>query len=172
MEQWKALDFEGLEKYEVSTCGRVRNTNTGLILKQQKNIYGYMVVMLWIFRGNKYGKAKPKQCQVHRLIAHAFKPVENEGELFVNHINFNRSDNNIENLEWVTPKENAERKTPKKKFYNSKGCYDNKGNYFNSYREAGRFYNINPNTVKRDCLGLTTRIENYEGREGRPTFHK
>lgn len=139
-------------------------------MKQQKNLYGYMVVMLWIYNGKE--KAKPKQTQVHRLIAHVFKPVENEQELFINHIDFNRSNNNINNLEWVTPKENAERKTPKEKFYNSKGCYDDKGNYFNSYREAARFYNINPNTVKRDCLGLTTRIEKYKGRECRPTFHK
>ena len=129
-----------------------------------------MVVMLWIYNGKE--KAKPKQVQVHRLIAHTFKPVENEQELFVNHIDFNRSNNNINNLEWVTPKENAERKTPKTKFYNSKGCYDDKGNYFNSYREAGKFYNISLNTVKRDCLGLTTRIEKYKGRECRPTFHK
>lgn len=172
MEQWKALDFEGLEKYEVSTCGRVRNTNTGLILKQQKNIYGYMLVMLWEYSGKPGEKARARQSQVHRLIAHAFKPVENENNLVVNHIDYNRSNNNISNLEWCTYKENAERKTPKEKFYNSKGCYDDKGNYFNSYREAARFYNLAPNTVKRDCLGLTTRIENYEGRERRPTFHK
>lgn len=78
----------------------------------------------------------------------------------------------LSNLEWVTSSENCQRKTPKEKFYNSKGCYDDRGNYFNSYREAGKFYNISPNTVKRDCLGLTTRIEKYEGRECRPTFHK
>ena len=170
MEIWMSLDFKGLEKYEVSNCGQVRNKNTGKILKQQKNIYGYMTVMLWCYDG--INKATAKQSQVHRLIAHAFKPNPDENFLVVNHINYDRSDNNIDNLEWVTPKENAERKTPKEKFYNSKGCYDNEGNYFNSYREAARFYNISPNTVKRDCLDLTTRIENYKGREGRPTFHK
>ena len=57
------------------------------------------------------------------------------------------------------------RKALKEKFYNSKGCYDSKGNYFNSYREAGRYYGISANTVKRDCLGLTTRIEDYKGRK-------
>jgi hypothetical protein len=170
MEVWKALDFEGLEKYQVSNWGRVKNSNTGIILKQQKNMYGYMVVMLWKYNGKE--KATPKQCQVHRLIAHAFKPAQNENSLIVNHIDFNRSNNNINNLEWCTAKENAEKKTPKEQFYNSQGCYDDKGNYFNSYHEAARFYNISPNTVKRDCLGLTTRIENYKGNGGRPTFHK
>ena len=39
MEVWKSLDFEGLEKYQVSNLGNIRNLNTGKILKQQKNIY-------------------------------------------------------------------------------------------------------------------------------------
>lgn len=32
---------------------------------------------------------------------------------------------------------------------------DNYGNVFRSYREAGRFWGLAPNTIKRDCLGIT-----------------
>lgn len=169
-EIWKNLTIEGLEKYQVSNCGRVRNANTGQLLKPQKNIYGYMAIML--YKRLKMQKAKPCSFRVHRLVLQTFKPAENMENLEVNHIDCDRSNNLLSNLEWVTPSENCQRKAPKEKFYNSKGCYDDKGNYFNSYREAGHFYNISPNTVKRDCLGLTTRIEKYEGRECRPTFHK
>lgn len=169
-EIWKNLTIEGLEKYQVSNYGRIKNRNTGQLLKLQKNIYGYMTVLL--YKCLKMQKAKPCSFRVHRLVLQTFNPVENMEELEVNHIDYNRSNNLLSNLEWVTPSENCQRKALKEKFYNSKGCYDDKGNYFNSYREAGRFYNISSNTVKRDCLGLTTRIENYEGREGRPMFHK
>lgn len=169
MEIWKNLDIKGLEKYQVSNLGRVKNSNTNKILKQQKNIYGYMCIMLWQYNG--VDKAKPKRFQVHRLILHAFNPTKNESVLTVNHIDYDRSNNNINNLEWATFKENANKKQPKEKFYNSKGCFDNDGNFFNSFREAARFYNISPNTIKRDCLGLTKRIEKYKGRNERPTFH-
>lgn len=169
MEIWKSLDIKGLEKYQVSNFGRIKNSNTNKILKQQHNIYGYMCIVLWQYDGTE--KAKAKRFQVHRLILHAFKPVKNENTLTVNHIDFNRSNNNINNLEWTTQKENANKKKPKQKYYNSKGCFDDKGNFFNSFREAGRFYNISPNTIKRDCLGLTTKTEKYKDRSTRPTFH-
>lgn len=169
-EIWKNLNIQGLEKYQVSNYGRIRNENTSQLLKPQKNIYGYMSIVL--YKNLKYKKAKPCSFRIHRLVLQAFNPVENMEKLEVNHIDCNRSNNILNNLEWVTCSENCQRKALKESYYNSKGCYDDKGNYFNSYREAGRFYNISPNTVKRDCLGLTTRIENYEGREGRPIFHK
>lgn len=168
-EIWKNLDIEGLEKYQVSNFGRVKNSNTNKLLKQQKNIYGYMQITLWQYNGME--KAKAKHFQVHRLILHTFNPIKNEHNLTVNHIDFNRSNNNINNLEWTTLKENTNKKQIKTTFYNSKGCFDDKGNFFNSFHEAGRFYNLSPNTIKRDCLGLTKRIEKYKNRNSRPFFH-
>lgn len=169
IEIWKSLDIKGFEKYQISSFGRVKNSNTNKILKQQKNVYGYMCIMLWEYNG--IDKAKPRRFQVHRLVLHVFKPNKNESLLTVNHIDFDRSNNKLDNLEWTTQKENANKKKPKQKYYNSKGCFDDKGNFFNSFREAGRFYNISPNTIKRDCLGLTTKIEKYKDRSARPTFH-
>lgn len=170
MEIWKNLNIEGLEKYQVSDKGRIKNAQTGLLLKPQKNIYGYMSILL--YKNIKFQKTKPCSFRIHRLVLQTFKPVENMEKLEVNHIDCDRSNNLLSNLEWVTTSENCLRKRPKEKFYNSQGCYDDKGNYFNSYREAGRFYGISPNTVKNDCIGRTQRTENYKGREGRPTFHK
>ena len=114
-----------------------------------------------------YHKTLVKNCQLHRLVLHAFNPIDNESLYQVNHIDHNRTNNNLINLEWVTPKENCNKKSLKSSYYNSIPCYDELGNKFNSYREAARKYNLSPNTVKRDILGLTTKTE-----LNRMTFHK
>lgn len=155
-EIWKKTKYKN---YSVSNTGRVRNDNTNKILKNQINLYGYTTILL-------YDNGIPKQYQIHRLVLETFRPVKNMQKLQVNHINWNRTDNNIENLEWVTSSKNCNRKKPKEKFYNSIGCYDSLGNHFNSYREAGRFHNISGNTVKNDCLNKTKKAL-----KNRITFH-
>lgn len=60
---------------------------------------GYMVVSL--------GKPHRKQFRVHVLVATAF--IENKnGKLVVNHIDGDKSNNRVDNLEWVTSKENVQ----------------------------------------------------------------
>lgn len=69
------------------------------ILKQVM-VKGYLCVPLTI---NGFEKA----IKVHRLVAKAF--IENSlNKLYVNHLNGNKSDNRVENLEWCTAKENAQ----------------------------------------------------------------
>lgn len=102
---WKKYVEEDLEgevwkewgDYEVSNKGRVRNKNTKKHLTLQTGEDGYVSV----------GIVGKKTKLIHILVANCFIP-KIEGKKFVNHIDGTRSNNNFENLEWVTPKENFE----------------------------------------------------------------
>ena len=96
MDEWKKIkDFEN---YSVSRNGKVRNDKTRRILKKQHDKKGYERINLW-----KNGKVK--RFGVHRLVAEAFIPNP-ENLPCVDHINTVKTDNSVENLKWVTHKEN------------------------------------------------------------------
>ena len=96
-EKWAPVpEYE--EYYMVSTLGRVLSLKKNILLKPNM-VYGYYTVGL-----NKDGQQKDKR--VHRLVAKAF--IKNDGNKpCVNHLDSNRANNNVENLEWVTHAENT-----------------------------------------------------------------
>lgn len=107
-EIWVPIKKDPFSKYyEVSNFGRVRRNpkypshnkrNAEGILKQQTGKQGYKVVTL------KVDELK-WTVKISRLVALHFLPNENT-LLEVNHIDGIKANNHIENLEWVTPKEN------------------------------------------------------------------
>lgn len=96
-EQWRPVN--GYENYEVSNLGRVKSLNynhTGKekILKPLKERNGYL-------RVNLCRDGKMKRFLIHRLVAIAF--ISNpEGLEQINHKDENKSNNVVENLEWVS----------------------------------------------------------------------
>lgn len=85
--------------YSISDTGEIRNDKTGKLLAQTIQ-QGYCHVTLHI-------NGKQLRRRVHRLVAEVFIPnVENKP--YVNHKDGNRANNNVTNLEWVTPSENTQ----------------------------------------------------------------
>lgn len=111
-EVWRDVkDYEGY--YQVSNKGRVKSldrkvkgknnstiTKKSMIRKLQTSHKGYKVVRL-----QKQGVAK--HCQVHRLVLQAFRGNKNNKPQ-VNHIDCNKTNNDINNLEWATAQENMD----------------------------------------------------------------
>ena len=103
MEIWKDIaGYEGL--YQVSNLGRVKSLGNNKnskekILKPFFNRDGYLLV-------NLCKEGKSKQYRVHRLVAQAFI-LNPEDKPEVNHKDEDKTNNKVENLEWVTSKENC-----------------------------------------------------------------
>lgn len=99
-EVWKAIPgYEG--RYEVSDLGRVLSKRTNLFLKPNIMNHGYVCVHLYLG-----GKQTRVVKTIHQLVALAFIPNPYNCRE-VNHKNFLRRDNRVENLEWVTRSENV-----------------------------------------------------------------
>ena len=116
-EEWKIIE-DTFGKYSVSNLGNVRinehyteitpskvnpSGKTKLYkeapVKQYLNCSGYKIVYLQVAKGKKI--IRP----VHRLVAQAFIP-NSENKPQVNHIDGDKLNNHVDNLEWVTPQEN------------------------------------------------------------------
>lgn len=83
-----------IDDYEITTEGQVINKKTGRVLKGQPNGKGYLRVSIG-------GKLQ----FIHRLVATKYIPNPENKEQ-VNHIDGNKLNNSVDNLEWVTNQEN------------------------------------------------------------------
>ena len=103
-EEWKNIDgYEG--RYQISTMGRVKSTNRrygqpDIIKKLSRDTRGYP-------HTNFYDSDLKIKCvKVHRLVGMAF--IQNsENKRTINHKNNIKTDNRVDNLEWMTDKENV-----------------------------------------------------------------
>lgn len=104
----KWLPVVGYENlYLVSNDGQVKSAINGKVLKLVDS-HGYRFANL-----SKGGKTR--SVAVHRLVCTAFNGLPKDENMQVDHLNMVRSDNRPENLEWVTPKENQQRKARSRK---------------------------------------------------------
>ena len=159
-EIWRPIEnFEGL--YEVSNLGRVKSLarkswngykmieTKEVITYGSKHTTGYMTKVL--YKDNKhYNKS------VHRLVAEAFIPNPTNKKQ-VNHIDEDKHNNCVDNLEWVTPRENNMHGTRIERITNKRGfkviCVET-GKEYMSVRECAREMNLNQSAIRKQLLGL------------------
>lgn len=170
IEVWKPI--LGFPNYIISNKGRVmslehtvrskyktRRQNSSL-LKPFINDEGYSTVTLW-------NNGVPKRCRLHRLVAETFLGVSEFP--VVNHKNFIRSDNRVENLEWCSISYNL--------LYSNvlvcsnmacrKGVnqYDKKNNFIKSWdsiTEAAKECNTNTGNISYCCKGKRKTAAGYK----------
>lgn len=96
-EEWKV--YPNNPRYEVTKTGKVRIVETKKLVGAEQSS-GYIIVSDQTQVPSKYYK-------VHRMVMETFSPIENSENFMVDHINGIKSDNNINNLRWVTPRQNS-----------------------------------------------------------------
>lgn len=95
------INIKKFPEYQVSNFGRVKSfkqNKNGKIMKPRLDHNGYPTI-------NIRTDNKNKNVSIHRLVAENFIPLV-EGKEYVNHIDGNKENNKVTNLEWVTQSEN------------------------------------------------------------------
>ena len=168
-EEWR--DIKGYEGfYMVSSEGRIKSLSRVAsngrrieerILKPRNNGYGYLVVDLCKDR-------QPRTITVHRLVATAF--LDNPKNLpQINHIDENKANNNVSNLEWCNRKYNCNYGTRNERFAKAQSkpvlgtSLDGKSYlYFNSTIDAERLGGFKQSAISACCRGKLKQHKGYK----------
>lgn len=144
-EIWKPLSSQGFSKYEISSHGRIKNLQTGYILKGSL-FQGY------IRSGLTNDDGKLKNLLVHKLVAEVFLQKGDESHV-VTHLDGNKANNNVANLRYISLSEACTNK-PAKHQGRPVIQKDKQGNFirrWNKIRDAAEFLGISHTNISTRC---------------------
>lgn len=157
------LDIRGYEGlYLVSNLGRIKRKymDSERILKGYENKVGYLVVCL-----SKNGKTK--NFRIHRLVAEAFIPNP-ENKPTVNHIDEDKTNNMVSNLEWATMNEQNNHGTRNQRSSKKQGMKikaidiaNGEYNIYNSQQECAKRLNIMQSSISQCIRGNMKQTGGY-----------
>lgn len=177
-EIWKDVDgFEG--KYKVSNLGNVLSldfcrTGKPKLLKPKHHHTGYLIVRLC-----NGAQSKQVNKSIHSLVANAFIPNP-DNKRCINHIDGDKTNNHVSNLEWVTHAENSQHaiksglRDPHKnnhpkgsKVVNSRKVaqWSLSGRFIRQWdciSDAARFINCKPCMIINNAKGRTESCHGYK----------
>lgn len=125
-ETWKDLIYQNKDygdRLEISNTGKIRNKNTGTIYKLTIGKTGYLGVCISL--GSASNK---KMFKLHKALAETFMPHKDKN-LIINHIDGDKLNNNLDNLEWCTYKENSRHAVNTKLYVPFVGCDNSKSKF-------------------------------------------
>jgi hypothetical protein len=105
IEEWRIVTYPGIKRdwYEVSSFGNIRRINSSTNLKPSLSNKGYLTINIAQENNNKQGYL------IHRLIAHEFYNLNtDDSDMTVNHINYDKCNNYLKNLEVLSLIKNNE----------------------------------------------------------------
>ena len=155
----KYIIINEFNNYAISNLGNIKNVKTGRVLKLCLNPRGY-------YSYTFYKKGIRKTFRIHRLVALYF--IDNPNNLpYVNHIDGNKTNNRVENLEWCTAKQNDEhaRRTGLKvqeKPVLAENVESGEKIAFKSVSEAGAILGINKGTISKVLHGKRNKVHGYK----------
>lgn len=159
MEIWK--DIVGFEDYEVSSYGNVRSkprdTRNQYSKDVNKSKRGGTYLSVILYKNNKR-----HQKNIHNLVARAFIG-ESNGKV-VNHINENKHDNRISNLEYITHKENCNHGSGinRSSMNRMKKVRCSNGKIYNSLKECSIELGLHKSKISNVCNGKRKTTGGYK----------
>ena len=156
--EWR--EVKEYSNYEVNQLGEIRHKKRQKILKPRDNNGGYQYVNFKI-------NGKNTNFAVHRIVANAFIPNPN-GYTEVNHKDYNKKNNCVDNLEWVSSSQNKQHSYLKQENKKSRGKavnqYTKEGIFlktFDSVSDAAKELGCCVAAISNCCLGRTKTSQGF-----------